>query len=163
MYKDPLFLKFLNKDVSVIEMLSSFSRSKDPYTVEAAEELLKNPPDLEEFRTEFKDAVSDIIHEGIGKEFSVFVNHYMEPSLEEDVKTVRGHRGENVFRNARVKDKDSPWIQGVICYNISLYIRAFGLSDLKRCKICSKFFAHKGKYAIYCSDACKANKNKDKR
>jgi hypothetical protein len=165
----------LNKEVSVIEMLRSFSRSKDSYTIEAAVELLENPPDLEEFRIELMDAVSDIIQEGIGKEFTAFVDYYMEPSLEEDIRTVgvpRGdngfrnvgiHRGDNEFRNVRVRDKSSPWVQGVICYNLSLYIRVYGLSDLKRCKICNKFFAHKGKYAIYCSDVCKAKKYKDKR
>lgn len=160
MSKNPLFLRFLNQNTSIYEMLKSFSQSKDPYTSNTAIEAMEDPPDLEEFRTEFKDAVSDIIKEGPGEEFSAFVDHYMAPSLEEDVKTIKGQRGENVFRVARVKDKNEPWVQGLICYNLCLYIRAFGLSALKSCKVCSKFFAHKGKYALYCSDACKAIKNK---
>ncbi len=157
---NPLFLKFLNREAPVLEMLSSFSRSKDPYTSEAANELMENPPDLEEFRKEFIDAVRDIIKEGPGKEFSAFVDHYMAPSLEEDVKTVKGQRGENIHRTARVKDKNEPWVQALICYNLCLYIRAFGLEALKTCKVCGRFFAHKGKWAVYCSDVCKSNKNK---
>ena len=159
MSKNPLFLKFINREAPILEMLSSFSRSKDSYTANAAVELMESPPDLEEFRTEFTDAVSDIIEEGPGKEFSAFVDHYMAPSLEEDVETKRGQRGENISRTARVRDKSKPWIQGFICYNLCLYIRAFGLSDLKKCKICGKIFAHKGKWAVYCSEPCK-NKNK---
>lgn len=163
MSKNPLFLKFLNKEVSIIEVLGSFSRSKDPYTAKAALELREDPPDLESFRGELVDAVSDIVKEGPGKEFSAFVDHYMAPSLEEDVDTKKGQRGENVSRTARVKDKSGPWVQGFICYNLCLYIRAFGLSDLKKCKVCGKIFAHKGKWALYCSEPCKSNKNKIKK
>ena len=160
MSKNPLFLRFLNQKTSVFEMLQSFSRSKDPYTSESATEALNDPPSLDDFREELTDAVADLVKEGPGDEFSAFVDHYMKSSLEEDVKTVRGHRGENVFRVARVKDNKEPWVQGLVCYNLCLYIRAFGLDALKRCKVCDKFFAHKGKYAVYCSDVCKANKNK---
>lgn len=161
MSKNPLFLKFINKEISIIEMLSSFSRSKDSYTASAAIELMDNPPDIEEFRKEITDAVSDIIKEGSGKEFTAFVDNYMAPSLVEDIETKRGTRGENVSRSVRVKDKDSPWVQGIICYNLCLYIRAFGLGELKKCKVCSKIFAHKGKWALYCSDPCKIrNRNK---
>ena len=162
MFKNPLFLKFINREAPILEMLGSFSRSKDSYTANAAVELMENPPDLDEFRTEFMDAVSDIIKEGPGKEFTAFVDHYMAPSLEEDVETKKGSRGENISRTARVKDKSQPWVQGIICYNLCLYIRAFGLSDLKICKVCGKIFAHKGKWALYCSDPCK-NKNKNKK
>jgi hypothetical protein len=162
MSKNPMYLKFLNREITVLEMLQSFSRSKDSYTSNAAVEATENPPDLEEFRKEFNDALTDVVKDGLGEEFKAFVNHYMESTLEEDVETKKSQRGENVYRTARVKNKSGPWIQGVICYNLCLYIRAFGLSDLKMCKVCDKFFAHKGKYALYCSDVCKANKSKAK-
>ena len=160
MSKNPLFLKFLNREVSVEDMLDSFSRSSDSYTASTAVETLKVPPDLEDFRTELNDALVDIIKDGLGKEFSAFVDNYMASSLVEDIETQKRQLGKNVSRTARVKDKSMPWVQGLICYNLSLYIRAFGLEALKQCKVCGKIFAHKGKYALYCSDSCKAKKNK---
>lgn len=163
MVKDPLFLKFINRNVSVFEMLQSFSKSFDKYTSETAKKAMSNPPDLENFREELTDAVRDLIKKGLGEEFKAFVDHYMEPSLEEDISTSDGHFGQNVSRSARIKDADMPWMEGLICYNLSLYIRAFGLDDLKICKICDKIFGHKGKWAVYCSDACKSEGKKRKK
>jgi hypothetical protein len=159
MIKDPLFLRFINRETPVIEMLSSFSRSGDKSTREAAGKALENPPDLEEFRTELTEAVTDIVKEGAGEEFKVFVNHYMD-SLVEDVDSRPSQLGENITRMARIKDVDGPWIQGFICYNLCLYLKAFGTECLKKCKVCGKIFAHKGAYAIYCSDPCKAKGKK---
>ena len=160
MSKNPLFLRFINKKVSVLEMLQSFAKSQDDYTAKAAVKLMRDPPDLDEFREELTDAVKDIIKEGYGQEFIAFVNNYMEPSLAEDVITSSGFRGEDVIRSARVIDEEAPWVQGMLCYNLSLYIKAFGLECLKACKVCNILFAHKGKYAVYCSDDCKAESKK---
>lgn len=163
MFREPLFIKFLNRGVTVFEMLKSFSKASDKKTSEAAKKALSNPPDLDNFREEFTEAVRDLVNKGLGEEFKAFVDHYMSPSLEEDVDLTEGQFGQNVSRSARVKDESSTWIEGFVCYNISLYIRAFGLNDLKICKICDKFFAHKGKWAVYCSDGCKAEGKKRKK
>ncbi len=156
MSKGSLFLRFINREVSVVEMLQSFAGSNDLYTAKAAAKIMDSPPDLESFRSEMKDAVTDIIKEGLSSEFAAFVDNYMKDSLVEDMETDIGERGKNVSRWARVKDDTKPWVKGFICYNLSLYIRAFGLQSLKKCKVCSKFFDHKGKYAVYCSDLCKS-------
>lgn len=162
MLKEPLFLRFINHNISIFEMLQIFSKSSDAYTSEAAKKAMVNTPDLDEFYKELIQAVRDIIKEGLGEEFKTFVNHYMESSLEEDVSTSEGYFGQNIFRQARVKDDTAPWIEGLICYNLSLYIRVYGLDDLKICKICEKFFNHKGKWAKYCSDLCKSEGKKRK-
>lgn len=162
MPKAPLFLKFANREISIDEMLESFSRSPDSYTSKAVVKARAHPPELEDFREELKDAVTDIIKEGPGEEFKAFVNHYMEEALEEDIETEKGQLGKNVFRTARVKDMSKTWVQGFICYNLCLYIRAFGLGALKKCKVCGKFFNHKGKYAVYCSDSCKSQRKEKK-
>lgn len=156
MPKGPLFLRFINKEAPVFEMLQSFAKSPDPYTAQAAKKAVNNPPDLESFRNEMREAVTDIIKEGPGEEFAAFVDNYMKDSLMEDLEAKKGERGENISRWARVKGEKETWIQGFICYNLCLYIRAFGLQDLKKCKVCSKFFNHKGKWAVYCSDRCKS-------
>ena len=153
---NPLFLRFINKELSTGDLLIIFSRASDPFTAETALKAIEDPPDLENFRKELTDAVRDIAREGPGEEFKAFVNNYMAPSLEEDVSNSASQFGENVSRTARVKDPDSDWVQGLLCYNVCMYIKAFGLENLKSCRVCSKLFSHKGKYAVYCSDSCKA-------
>lgn len=157
---NPLFLKFLNKEISTEEVLISLRRSHDPYTAECAINAKLSQDDIDGFWEELKEAVTDIIKAGLGEEFKAFVNNYMEPSLEEFTETKPGAVGTNFSRTAVIKNANAPWFQGVICYNLCLYIRAFGLSDLKKCKICGRFFAHKGQYAVYCSDDCKAESKK---
>lgn len=139
-------------------MLLSFSHSPDPVTSQAAADALESPPDLTEFKTEITEAVIDLVKDGPGEEFAAFVNHYMKDSLEEDATSKKTDQGENISRTARVKDPEASWVQGFVCYNLCLYIKAFGLQSLKQCKVCKKLFDHKGKYAVYCSDGCKKNK-----
>lgn len=153
--KNPLFLQFINKEVGVLDLINLFSKSEDRLTQEACAAAREEPPDLQEFHKEMLDAVNDIVKDGMDEEFSAFVNNYMEESIVEDLETSKGTTGENVSRTARVKDPTAPWIQGLICYNLVLYIKAFGTSCLKKCRICGKLFANKGQYAIYCSDSCK--------
>lgn len=153
--RDPLFIRFINREVSASDLIDTFLGAPEDQTKNAAILASQNPPDLEPFRIELTDAVRDIIRVGLAEEFSAFVNHYMEESLEENVERVDSQLGQNVSRTARVKDPSAPWIQGFICYNLCLYIKAFGLESLKSCKVCGKIFDHKGKYAVYCSDPCK--------
>jgi hypothetical protein len=156
-HKIPMFLKFLNRDLGVTDLLSSFSRSDDTKTANAAVEVMKQPPDLEEFRKELGDAVEDLIKNGLSEELKAFANNYMG-CLEEDVETSDTPLGESRSHVARVKDSTGPWVQGFICYNLCLYIKVFGLDELKKCRVCGKIFAHKGKFAVYCSEPCKSKK-----
>ena len=156
----PLFLKFLNNEVTTEDLLNTYARSSDSYTAQIAMKAMKNPPDLKDFKKEFKEAVSDIISEGLAEEFAAFANNYMEPSLIEDIESLDSTLGQNVSRTARVRDENSSWIQGLLCYNLCLYIKAYGLDSLKKCRTCSKFFNHKGKFAVYCSDVCKSASKK---
>jgi hypothetical protein len=160
--REPLFIRVINKELSGSDLLNVFSRSEDLYTAQSAIRALANPPKIEEFRVELEEAVRDIITTGIGDEFKAFVNHYMEPSLIEDVERQDSQFGENFSRTARILDEKQLWVQGMICYNLCLYIKAFGLQDLKICKTCGKVFSNKGKWAVYCSDPCKAAAKKNK-
>jgi hypothetical protein len=157
---NPLFLRFINKEVSATDLLHIYSKSPDSFTAETARVMVGNPPDLEEFRVELFDAVGDAVKTGIGEEFRSFVNHYMEPSLIEDMESSDGTHGENSTRQARLKDASAPWVQGFLCYNLCLYIKAFGFDELKKCKVCGKLFDHKGQYAVYCSEGCKSSSKK---
>jgi hypothetical protein len=156
--KNPLFLRFINRKVTIMDLLSVFSSSDDPYTVSAAQKALNDPPDLEDFRKELEGAVRDIVKDGPNEEFKAFVNHYMEPSITQYSDSSKTPFGENRRHIAYVKDENSTWIQGFICYNLALYIKAFGLECLKACKSCGTLFAHKGKWAVYCEDTCNPKK-----
>lgn len=158
--KNPLFLRFLNGESGVMDLLVSFQESDHSETAKAAEEAIANPPDLSEFKQELNEAVRDLIKEGPGDEFKAFVNHYMESSLTEELEISKNDMGPGRLQRAYVKDPNSTWIQGFICYNLCLYIKAFGLMNLKSCKVCGKIFGNKGQYALYCSDECKAKKDK---
>jgi len=158
--KNPLFLRYINKEIGVTELLRLYAKSSDSFTSETAKKASTNPPNLDEFRDELYGAVSDIVTVGMGEEFKSFVNHYMESSLTENVESSEGTHGENIIRTAYIKDASAPWIQGLLCYNLCLYIKAFGLEELKRCRVCGKLFAHKGQYAVYCSDPCKSSQKK---
>ena len=160
--KNPMFLRFINHESSVLDLLVSFSRVDHSYTAQAANKAIQNLPDLEPFRKELEEAVRDIVKEGPGPEFKAFVNNYMESSLVEEKIVQKTPRGENKSQIAYVKDENTPWIQGLICYNLCLYIKAFGLSDLKICKVCDKIFSDKGPYAVYCSEGCKSRKGAKK-
>jgi hypothetical protein len=156
----PLFIRFLNNELFSEDLLAIFARSTDSHTAQIAMKAQDNPPNLDRFKKELKEAVTDIISEGLAEEFAAFANNYMEPSLVEDVESSNTALGDNISRVARIRDENSPWVEGLICYNLCLYIKAYGLDSLKKCRVCSKIFNHKGKYAVYCSDACKASSKK---
>jgi hypothetical protein len=156
--KNPLFLRFVNKKIGITEILQSFSLSKDPKTAAAAIKALENPPDLENFRKELEEAVRDLAKEGLGEEFKVFVNHYMESSITQINDTEKTPFGENKMFMAYIKDENSTWVEGFICYNLCLYIKVFGLDNLKSCRTCGTLFCHKGKWAVYCEDTCNPKK-----
>ena len=110
--KNPLFLKFINRGIGIIDLLTIYAGSEDPLTSETAKKALENPPDLEDFRKEMEEAVRDIIKDGPNEEFKAFVNHYMEPSIYQFSDTTKGPFGENRKHTAFVKDAEGPWIQG---------------------------------------------------
>jgi hypothetical protein len=157
--QNPLFLRFINKEVGVIDLLNIFSRSNDPLTHKAAMDAQMNPPNLEVFRNEFEDAVRDLIRDGSGEDISAFMTHYLS-SVEMDRIESKGSNGQNVSLIPYVKDPESEWVEGLICFNLKAYIIAYGMNNLKICRICGKIFAHKGQYAVYCSDSCKAKGKK---
>jgi len=157
-----LFIRFCNGE-SAVPVITAVSKSSDKKTSEIALRALDNsPPDLEKFRGELKDAVSDLIKDGVNEEFKSFVDHYMTDSIEQETRSKETPLGEDKSTMATIKNENSTWIEGFICFNLCLYIKAFGLENLKKCRICNKFFDHKGKYAVYCSDTCKKQKKKEK-
>jgi hypothetical protein len=155
MKQEPLFIKFANGEVNILDVLERFlSTTQHEPTKKIIEKAKDTLPDLSVFRKDFAGALMDLIESGINQHFINYVDSYMKPSLEEFVEGSGGSRsGEK--RWVQIKAEDAPWVEAVVCYNLCLYIRMYGIKELKRCPKCMKFFSNKGKYAKYCSDICK--------
>jgi len=155
MRDEPLFIKYLNGQVTELDVMDIvYNSSKDSLSKQIALNKKNENNDLSIFKIDFKKAVIDLIDSGINQRFINYVNSYMKPSLEEFLESSdSGRAGED--RYIVIKAEDAPWVEAVICYNLCIYIKAFGIHNLKICPVCQKFFSHKGKYAKYCSDSCK--------
>jgi len=156
MRREPLFIRYANGLVGPVQIIQSFLEANiDAKSADIAQEALSSPPDLSLFQRDFKSLLIDIIDNGISKQAINYLNDYMKPSLEEIVEGGGNQPGEK--RQVILKAKDTPWIEAIVCYNLTLYIKMYGIPEIKLCPVCSKFFSHKGKYAKYCSDICKEN------
>lgn len=144
---EPLFVRFANGDIATEDVMRAMEASKDERTKEIVAEALKNPPDLSVFRTDFKNMLSDLAENGVSRRVINYVNSYMKPSLEEYVE-----RGPGELRWVMIKADDTPWPEALLCYNMCLYLRVYGIKEFKRCATCGKFFTNKGRYAKYCME-----------
>jgi len=155
--KEPLFVRFINREVDAKGIVSSFLElSEDKKSIEIANKILQDTPDLDLFRRDFSNCLEDIIDNGISRNIINYMDSYLKPSLLE--MTDSGSYSKiSDKRWVTIKEEGTPWIEALVCYNLAVYIKAFGLAELKRCPVCGKFFSHKGKYAKYCSDTCKGS------
>lgn len=156
MRDEPLFIKFINGQVNyfqIIEMV--LISSKDSRSKEIAEAKKNTNVDLSIFREDFRKVVVDLIDNGINQRVINYINSYMKPSLEEFVESSAGSRV-NESRYVSIKAEDAPWLEALVCYNLCIFIKIYGFKEIKQCAQCGKFFSHKGQYAKYCSESCKA-------
>jgi hypothetical protein len=158
MKTEPLFVRFANGTISYVDVIDSFISSTDHESSKAiAQKARDTPVDLSVFKKDFSSMICDLVESGVNQQFINYVNSYMKPSLEEIVDTKGGGRaGEH--RYVIIKAEDAPWVEAMLCYNLCIYIKMYGIRELKQCKVCKKFFSHKGKYAAYCSDFCKGTR-----
>jgi hypothetical protein len=156
--KEPMFVRYANRQINAESVVKAYIQaSNHQASLNIAQEMLEELPDLSIFRNDFSKALEDLIENGINRDFVEYVNCYMKPSLSE-VLSGDGRNTTGEKRWVMIKDKDAPWIEALVCYNLTLYIKAFGHNELKKCPVCNKFFTNKGKYAKYCSDSCKGGK-----
>lgn len=153
---EPLFVRYANGEVATEDIIDSVMTGvRDEGSKQIATAVRENLPNLGLFREDFRKALVDLTENGISQQLINYVNSYMKPSLEEFVSTNEASRSTEE-RWIRIKAADAPWLEAIICYNLCLYLRLYGLKELKHCPVCKRFFSHKGKYAKYCSDKCKA-------
>jgi hypothetical protein len=154
--REPLFVRYANRHIDTSGVVQTFiAQTDDPVSKQIAEDTLNNLPDLSVFKKDFRAALEDIIENGINRQFINYVDSYMKPSLLEQV-SEGGVSRVNERRMVIIKEKGTPWIEAVLCYGVLLYLKAYGIKELKRCPVCTKIFTTKGKYAKYCSDDCKS-------
>ena len=145
---EPLFVRFANGDSTTMDVLKALEDCKDEKTKEIVSKALENPPDLSVFRADFKNMLSDLAENGVSRRVINYVDSYMKPSLEEFMEGVSSRSGES--RWVAIKADDTPWPEALVCYNMCLYLRVYGIREFKSCATCGKFFTNKGKYAKYC-------------
>lgn len=157
MVRTPLFLRFANGELGADKVAAGFLQSAQ----DDASKAIAKPAaegdvyDVEQFRSDFGNCLLDLIDNGPIPAVTSYLNDYMSIALEEvDSHVGRGSYGTS-SRYAIIKDPEAPWVEALVCYNLCLYLKAYGREDLKSCKTCRKFFCNKGKYAKYCSDGCK--------
>lgn len=156
MRDEPLFIKLLNGQINSSQIIDTVINSaKDKRSLDIATKKKSEDVDLSLFREDFRKVIADLIDNGINQRVINYIDSYMKPSLEEFIETGRGSRV-NESRYISIKAEDAPWVEAIICYNLCIFIKAFGFKDIKQCSNCNKFFSHKGQYAKYCSDACKS-------
>lgn len=155
MRDEPLFIKFINGLVNHQHIIDTVMDSaKDQKSKDIAAKKKSEAIDLSLFRNDFKNVIVDLIDNGINQRIINYINSYMKPSLEEFIDNSSGSRV-NESRHIEIKAEDAPWMEALICYNLCIFIKAYGFKEIKQCATCGKFFSHKGQYAKYCSDACK--------
>jgi len=152
---EPMFVRYANGQIDEKYIINSFIKSSDnEKSKEIAKKIRDEIPALDLFKRDFINALEDIIDNGINNQFINYINSYMKPSLEEYTEGSGASRtGEK--RWVIIKEEGTPWIEALLCYNLTLFLKVNGLQDLKKCPVCTKFFSHKGKYAKYCSETCK--------
>lgn len=155
MKKEPLFIRYANSITDEVEIVRDFMlNTEDMKSKDIAKKTLESLPNLSIFKKDFKECLQDLIDNGISNHFINYVDSYMKPSLLENIEsTNKSQAGEK--RWVLLKDYDAPWIEALVCYNMSLYLKVFGIKELKRCPTCGNFFSNKGKYAKYCTEDCK--------
>jgi len=158
--REPLFVRYINREVDTIDVVKAFiDQNEDPVSADIAKESYDKSPDLSIFKKDFRAAVEDIIENGISQKFINYVDSYMKPSLIEKVDGY-GQTRVNEKRHVLIKEKDTPWIEALLCYGVILYVKAYGIKEIKKCPVCNKIFTTNGKYAKYCSQDCKGKDSK---
>jgi hypothetical protein len=158
----PLFLRFINGEIGPLGIAKSLaSVSQDDDTKNTVHELLDSYKDREkeldfsQFRSDMRNLVLDLMENGPILYLKEYLNAYMEPSLLEIVEKEGFVSSGITKRWVKIRDKGAPWIEGVVCYNLSVFIHSSGYNKIRVCKGCSKFYViGKMKYS-YCSESCK--------
>jgi hypothetical protein len=151
----PLFIRVANKVSDGKDIADSLAKgTRDPETTRLAEEMAANPPDMSEFVSDFGHLLQDIMVNGVVPPAVDYLNAYMQPSLlMHPFSEAEGSTGMDGYWLS-IKDKEAPWLEAVVCYNLSAFLKLFGYRKIKLCSVCHKFFTNNRNDYKFCSEAC---------
>lgn len=152
----PLFLRVANGKAGAREIAQGLARGTlDEKTKEQALAAIEDPPEIDVFREDLRELLKDLILGGVSHPVVQYLNAYMSSSLEM-IEDEESYRTSGVLKQwLRVKPGEVPWIEAVVCYNLTIFIKAYGHEKIQQCPCCEDFFAQgKMKYK-YCSEGCK--------
>lgn len=152
----PLFIRVANNTAGVREIVKGLAEgTRDEASRELALSLDQESVDLTDFVHDLRELLKDIGKNGLENRMIDYLNAYMGPSIlmhSVDESTMSSHKRGYWLS---IKDREAPWLEAVVCYNLSVYLKMFGPSGIKECQGCGKFFVQgKMKYK-YCSEGCK--------
>jgi hypothetical protein len=156
----PLFIRVANGLSSASAIAEAIIAStQDEATKEIAKALPVDGVDLSLFEKDLRALLADIEANGLVPPVIDYLNEYMKPSLlMHPIDKSNGGSGTKGYWLS-IKDPEAPWLEAVVCYNLSAYIKLFGHNSIKRCPVCTSFFVQgKMKYK-FCSEACKRRGN----
>lgn len=162
--RPPLFVRWANGKVSEMDIARSLlelTRSDETKEI-IGDAISSGLPDLSQFREDFQYMLTDLIESGgpgpRGSPIRQYMNDYTSCSIEDHPERDGRGRGGSEDNWLSIKEAGSPWLEGVVCYNLLMFLYVGRLEDLKKCPVCNTFFEHKGKHAKYCSESCKGRK-----
>ena len=159
MKNEPLFLRIANGRASVLDPARAFASSAHEPTANSAAVIVSDPSlypySFSDFVQKFRAILADIVDNGLTAQVMSACTSYVETSLLEVSKGSSFSNKGSTSEYPIIRDPAQPWAEGLVCYNLGKYIKAYGVQEIKVCKKCRTFFAGRGKYAAYCSDACK--------
>ena len=157
---NPLFIKFLNwkGDKFSIEnflenLYASFESDSDKNIVEEKKNNLTDDylDNLSSFQKVFNSYMLETIQ---GNQVSDNFLSWLSNSYKYISENTDQYLNDEI-KKISIVNAEGRWFESIVCHNFIMTHNYFGADIIKRCPVCSKFFAHKGRYAKYCSEGCK--------
>jgi len=152
----PLFIRVVNGQAGAEDIARGlFQGTKDESTKKIIEGTDLSQFDISLFVQDMKALLRDLQKEGLDKGIIGYLDSYMGSSLlMHDVDISEGITGRKGYWLS-IQDTDTPWVEAVVCYNLSAFIKIYGYKGIMECPSCGKFFIQgKMKYK-FCSESCK--------
>lgn len=152
----PLFIRVVNKQACARDIATGLLESTlDEKSKDIAGAVAEQNPDLTLFVEDMVELLRDIIGNGVSPSVRNYLNSYMSSSLL--MHNTQDSSGNTVVSKTYLSiiSEDTPWLEAVVCFNLSLYIKSSGTTKLKECPVCGKFFVNGKMDYKFCSESCK--------
>jgi hypothetical protein len=155
--ESPLFIRVVNKQACARDIaLGMIDSSRDDKSREIASLVAEQNPELDLFVGDLVELLRDIISNGVSPTVRHYLNSYMSSSLL--MHNAQDASGNTVIDKTYLSiiSEDTPWLEAIVCFNLSIYIKSTGTTKLKECPVCSRFFVNGKMDYKFCSESCKS-------